>query len=166
MIPFTYGVLTISDKGSRGDRTDESGPAVMGILDSLGGRLISYMVVPDDIQAIRDALLKLTERDGVDLVVTTGGTGVHPRDVTPEATREVLEREIPGISEAMRAASLTKTPHGMLSRGIAGIRGRTLIINLPGSPKGARENLEVVLAALPHALEKIKGDPGECASNP
>jgi molybdopterin adenylyltransferase len=113
---------------------------------------------------IRRTLLELSDGGGVDLIVTTGGTGVSPRDVTPDATREVIDREIPGMAEAMRRQSAAVTPHAMISRAMAGIRGRTLIINLPGSPKGATENLGVLLTALPHAIEKIMGDESECAS--
>ncbi|MEI6316091.1 MAG: MogA/MoaB family molybdenum cofactor biosynthesis protein, partial [Syntrophus sp. (in: bacteria)] len=113
---------------------------------------------------IKAALIDCADRQGLDLIVTTGGTGVTPRDVTPDATREVLEKEIPGMAEAMRQASMAKTPHAMISRALAGLRGKTLIINLPGSPKGVRENLAVVLPAIPHAVEKIQGSDKDCAS--
>jgi molybdopterin adenylyltransferase len=155
-------VLTISDRGSRGERKDQSGPAVQEMLRRAGFAIACYEVLPDDRQLIQERLQALADDSGVDLIITTGGTGLTPRDVTPEATLAVIHREIPGIAEAMRSSSLTKTPHAMLSRAVAGTRGCTLIINLPGSLRGARENLEVVLPALAHALEKIKGDPSEC----
>jgi molybdopterin adenylyltransferase len=160
---FGFAMLTVSDRSSRGEREDLSAPAIRGLLEPVGGRLLHYEVVPDEIPAIQARLSEWADEKGVDLIVTTGGTGLHPRDVTPEATLPLLHKEIPGIVEAMRAAGLPKTPHAMLSRGLAGIRGSTLIVNLPGSPKGVKENLEVLLPALPHALEKIKGDPSECA---
>jgi molybdenum cofactor synthesis domain-containing protein len=155
-------VLTVSDRGFRGEREDQSGPAVQEMLERAGFAIACYDLLPDDQQLIQQRLQALADDPGVDLIITTGGTGLTPRDVTPEATLAVIHREIPGIAEAMRASSLTKTPHAMLSRAVAGTRGCTLIINLPGSPRGARENLEVVLPALAHALEKIKGDPSEC----
>ena len=155
-------VLTISDRGSRGERKDQSGPAVQEMLRRAGFSIACYEVLPDDRQLIQERLQTLADDSGVDLIITTGGTGLTPRDVTPEATLAVIHREIPGIAEAMRSSSLTKTPHAMPSRAVAGTRGGTLIINLPGSLRGARENLEVVLPALGHALEKIKGDPSEC----
>jgi len=132
------------------------------MLRRAGFSIACYEVLPDDRQLIQERLQTLADDSGVDLIITTGGTGLTPRDVTPEATLAVIHREIPGIAEAMRSSSLTKTPHAMLSRAVAGTRGCTLIINLPGSLHGARENLEVVLPALGHALEKIKGDPSEC----
>src|SRR5512135_1577525 len=156
-------VLTMSDKGSRGEREDLSGPAVVEMLKTLPAEVVVYEVIPDDKAAIKLQLVDLCDIKRVDMVVTTGGTGVTPRDVTPEATREVIERELPGMSEAMRAESLKKTPNAMISRAVAGIRGQTLIINLPGSPKAVRENLAVVIDALPHAIDKIKGDQGDCA---
>jgi len=123
------------------------------------------VLVPDEVDAISAELIRCVEEKGVALVVTTGGTGVAPRDVTPEATLAVVDRTVPGMAEAMRAASLLKTPHAMISRAVVGIRAKTLIINLPGSPKGALENLEVILPALSHTLNKIQGDPSECAVN-
>lgn len=165
MNSFTYAIVVVSDKGFRGEREDKSAPVIRDLLDPIGGRISSCEIVPDELDLIRRAILERTEGSGrVDLLITCGGTGVHPRDVTPEATRGILDREVPGIAEAMRAASLVKTPHAMLSRGIAGVRGTTLIINLPGSPKAAKENLEAILKAIPHALEKIQGDPSECGS--
>ena len=155
-------ILTISDKGFRGEREDISGPMVRESLDNAGFSVAYVETLPDDQHLIEERLCRLADQASIDLVVTTGGTGVSPQDVTPDATLAVIDRQIPGMAEAMRAASLKKTPHAILSRAVAGIRGETLIINLPGSVKGARENLQVVLPALQHALEKIQGDPSEC----
>ncbi|MCF6290035.1 MAG: MogA/MoaB family molybdenum cofactor biosynthesis protein [Desulfobacterales bacterium] len=152
----------MSDKGSQGKRRDSSGPAIVEMLEATGLAVIATAIVPDREETIRETLVQWVDHLGLDLVVTTGGTGVAVSDVTPEATRKVLDREVPGISEAMRGASLQKTPHAMLSRGLAGIRKTCLIINLPGSERAARENLAVVLAALPHALAKIRGDEADC----
>ncbi len=159
---FSCGVLTLSDKGSRGEREDISGKVLQDILLNEGYQMKQYEVIPDRIEKIRDTLIAWVDREKVDLIVTTGGTGVAPTDVTPEAMQEVLEQEIPGMAEAMRAASLKKTPNAVLSRAMAGIRGRSLIINLPGSERGARENIEVLLEALPHALDKIQGGTSDC----
>ncbi len=156
---ITAAVLTLSDKGSRGEREDTSGPAVAEILQGIA-EVKFYDVLPDERDLIKKKLLDYCGR--VDLVLTTGGTGLSPRDVTPEATRDVIEREVPGIAEAMRNAGLQKTPHAMLSRSLAGVRGETLIVNLPGSPRAARENLAVIVDVLSHAVEKIKGSPKEC----
>jgi molybdopterin adenylyltransferase len=161
---FRAVVITVSDRGSRGERVDGRGQAVEGMLREMGMEIIGRRIIPDERELIRETLLEWSDREGADLIVTTGGTGVSPRDVTPDATLEVIDREIPGMAEAMRRQSAAVTPHAMISRALAGIRGRTLIINLPGSPKGARENLGVLLPALPHAIEKIKGDESECAS--
>lgn len=161
---FRVGILTCSDKGSQGERQDASAEALKTLLPQDLFQVERYLIVPDEQEAITTALVDWSDRQGLDLILTTGGTGLTPRDVTPESTLAVLEREVPGIAEAMRAASLAKTPHAMLSRGVAGVRGQTLIINLPGSPKAVRENLAVVLPALPHALEKIKGSSTECGS--
>jgi len=158
------GVLTLSDKGSRGEREDLSGPEAARMLGTIGIETVHSEVVPDEAEIIAAKLVEFADRRGLDLVVTTGGTGVSPRDVTPEATLKVIDREIPGMAEAMRRESMLKTPHAMISRAVAGIRGQTLIVNLPGSPKGVRENLAVLLPALKHAIEKIKGDPADCAS--
>jgi molybdopterin adenylyltransferase len=163
MSSFSYAVLTVSDRGAAGKRQDLSGPAIQELLQPLGGKLVDYRVVPDELPEIQAAIIEWADQKKVDLILTTGGTGVHPRDVTPDATRPLLEREIPGIAEAMRSASMLTTPHAMLSRGLAGLRGRTLVVNLPGSPGAVMENLSVLLRALPHALEKIQGDPRECA---
>ena len=161
---FRAVIVTVSDRGARGEREDLSGPEIAGMIEALGMEIIARRMVPDEKERIREVLLEWSEGEKADLILTTGGTGLSPRDVTPEATREVIEREIPGMEEAMRSRSMAITPHAMLSRALAGTRGRTLIINLPGSPKGARENLETLLSALPHAIEKIKGDEKECAA--
>jgi molybdopterin adenylyltransferase len=157
---ITAAVLTLSDKGSRGERTDESGPAISGMLDGIG-KVKFYDILPDERDVIRERILFYVGK--VDLILTTGGTGLSPRDVTPEATLDVIDREIPGIAEAMRAESLKETRNAMLSRAVAGVKGQTLIINLPGSPRAVRENLAVIIDVLPHAIEKIKGDPTDCA---
>jgi molybdopterin adenylyltransferase len=161
---FRVGLLTCSDKGARGERQDTSAEEIKKLLSG-EFQVEHYAVVPDEQAAITARLVDWCDRERLDLIITTGGTGLTPRDVAPEATLAVLEREIPGLAEAMRAASLAKTPHAMLSRGVGGIRGQTLIINLPGSPRAVRENLAVVLPALPHALEKIKGSPRECGAD-
>ncbi|MBI3325079.1 MAG: MogA/MoaB family molybdenum cofactor biosynthesis protein [Nitrospinae bacterium] len=160
---FTVVVLTLSDKGARGERVDESGKIVADMLQGISGRVEKYEVIPDDQALIQEKLVFYADQLGVDVIATTGGTGVGPRDVTPDATRVVIDKEIPGMAEAMRLAGLKKTPLAMISRAIVGCRGKTLIVNLPGSPKGVRENLEAILAAIPHAVEKLKGDPTECA---
>jgi len=157
------GVLTISDRSSQGLRQDASGPQLADLLRQHEIEVVWTAVVPDEERDIRLALIKWSDDQRADLIITTGGTGLSPRDVTPEATTAVVQRLIPGMAEAMRAASLLKTPHAMISRAVAGVRGKTLIINLPGSPKGAVENLEAVLPALKHAIAKIQGDPSECA---
>jgi molybdenum cofactor synthesis domain-containing protein len=159
---FSIGVLTLSDKGSRGEREDTSGVLIGEMVSDLG-QVARYQVIPDDIETIELTLCRWADEVGLDLILTTGGTGLTPRDVTPQATARVLDYEIPGMAEAMRAASLLKTPHAMLSRALVGVRRRSLIVNLPGSPKAARENLAVLLPALPHALAKLKGDPSDCA---
>ena len=161
--PIRAAILTVSDKGSRGQRTDESGPALARWLGERGVEVAASALVADEQALIARALEQWCDAGEADLVLTTGGTGVSPRDVTPEATMQVVERVIPGFSEAMRAASLAKTPFAMIARGICGVRRRTLILNLPGSPKAAVENLEAVWAAVPHAIRKIQGDPSECA---
>jgi molybdenum cofactor synthesis domain-containing protein len=158
------GVLTLSDKGSRGEREDLSGPEVIRILKEIGIETDRCEIVPDEAEIIARKLIEFVDERKLDLVVTTGGTGVSPRDVTPEATLQVIDREIPGMAEAMRRESMLKTPHAMISRAVAGIRKTTLIVNLPGSPKGVRENLAVILPTLTHAIEKIKGDQSDCAT--
>jgi molybdenum cofactor synthesis domain-containing protein len=156
-------VVTVSDRSSRGEREDLSGPEVARLLSLLPAEIVAVEIVPDEAEEIRRVLLHLCDRLDLDLVVTTGGTGVDPRDVTPEATRPLLDREIPGMAEAMRADSLSRIRTAMLSRGVAGVRGRTLVVNLPGSPSGARENLSAILDVIPHAIGKIRGGGGDCA---
>ena len=159
----TVAIVTVSDRGSRGERADASGKALSDCLTSEGYEVRFQTIVPDEIPEISRTLCHYADEENVALIVTTGGTGVSPRDVTPEATLAVIDRAVPGMAEAMRAASLLKTPHAMISRAVVGIRRCTLIVNLPGSPKGVMENLSALLPALPHALEKIQGDPSECA---
>lgn len=155
-------VLTVSDRCFKGERPDLGGPQVVGWLERQGCEVVYRAIVPDDEAGIADRLRKWADDGEVELIVTTGGTGVSPRDVTPEATMQVLELVIPGFGEAMRAESLKKTPTAMLSRAVAGVRGKALIINLPGSPQGALENLAAVWAAVPHAVAKIGGDSSDC----
>jgi molybdopterin adenylyltransferase len=155
-------VITISDKGSRGERIDTSGPALVRILREVYD-VGNVVIVPDEMDLIAAAMKQEIDENGVDLVVTTGGTGVSKRDVTPEATRMIIDRELPGFAEIMRSESYKITPHGIISRGICGIRNESIIINLPGSEKAATENLGFILRAIPHALSKIKGDPADCA---
>jgi molybdopterin adenylyltransferase len=157
------GVLTISDRSSQGLREDASGPQLAEMLRQQEIEVVWTAVVPDEEREISQALSRWADENSADLILTSGGTGLSPRDVTPEATMAVIQRLIPGMAEAMRAASLSKTPHAMISRAVAGVRGKTLIINLPGSPKGAAENLEAVMPAIKHAIAKIQGDPSECA---
>jgi len=157
------GVLTLSDKGSRGEREDKSGQVIKEMVQAIEGDVVKYEVIPDEYELIVKTLTSWCDEEKLDLILTTGGTGLSPRDVTPEATRAVITREVPGIPEAMRMASLAKTNRAMLTRAVAGTRGGTLIINLPGSPKGVRENLEVALPVIPHALEILQARGGECA---
>ncbi len=157
-------IITLSDKGAAGKRVDESGRLIREMMRGADITVSHSEILPDEKYLIVDALMRLAASGTIDLILTTGGTGVSPRDVTPEATREVIDREIPGMAEAMRAESLKKTPHAMISRAVVGIRNQTLIVNLPGSPRAARENLLVILPALQHAIEKIRGDRSECGS--
>lgn len=160
---FTAAVITVSDKGFRGEREDTAGDALAALLNAVGAVSVARVVVPDEHERIVAALLERTGATRVDLIITTGGTGFSPRDVTPEATREIIDREAPGIAEAVRAASIRITPRAMLSRGVSGIRGDTLIINFPGSEKACRESFAVIEPALGHALELLRGDSGDCA---
>ena len=162
---WTLGILTLSDRSAAGQRDDVSGPPARDLLlAALPGAEVRRMaVIPDDRPTIETTLRAWADEDRLALVVTTGGTGLAPRDVTPDATLAVLDYEVPGLAEAMRAASLAHTPLAMLSRAVAGVRGRTLIVNLPGSPKAVRECLAAIAPALPHGLEKLGGDPNECA---
>jgi len=156
------GILTVSDRGSRGERKDASGPALRAWLAERGVESRRFEIVPDEEERIAAVLREWTDKEELDLILTTGGTGVSPRDVTPEATLQVVERTLPGFGERMRWRSLEKTPMAIVSRAVAGVRKRSLIINLPGSPKGAVENLEAVWEAVPHAVAKIRGDDSEC----
>ena len=161
---FRAAIITVSDRCSEGKRDDKTGQCLKELLEQEGFNVVYYTVIPDDLTTIINTLTYLCENHICDLILTNGGTGVSPRDVTPEATKEVVEKEIPGMAEAMRMESLKITPHAMISRAVAGIRGTTLIVNLPGSPKGAVENYRVISPALKHAIEKIQGDDTECTS--
>ena len=154
-----FGILTLSDRSARGEREDVSGPALVRLIEAETWTVARQSLLPDDESAIRAILSEWADSGEIDVILTTGGTGFAPRDVTPEATRAVIDREAPGLAEAMRAASLQITPHAMLSRVVTGIRKKTLIINLPGSPKGAAENLQVVIPVLPHAVQLLREDP-------
>ena len=153
------GILTASTLGARGEREDTSGAAIRELVAQIDGKIEAYQLVTDDRETISAVLRAWSDDLDVDLILTTGGTGLSPTDVTPEATRDVIQREVPGIAEAMRLEGLKQTPRAMLSRGITGLRGRTLIVNLPGSPKGARESLGAILDVLPHALEILQRRP-------
>jgi molybdopterin adenylyltransferase len=152
-------ILTVSDRSASGERPDISGPALAEMVETQGWQIVRQAILPDDRQALEYRLITWADGGEIDVVLTTGGTGFSPRDVTPEATQAVIERAAPGLAEAMRTASLLVTPHAMLSRATAGIRKRTLIVNLPGSPKGAIENLQVLLPVLPHAVQLLREDP-------
>jgi molybdenum cofactor synthesis domain-containing protein len=154
------GILTVSDRSSRGERADQSGPAIRDFaIARLKAEVAAQLIVPDEFATIRETLMEWCDQRRLDLILTTGGTGFALRDVTPEATRAVIEREAPGLAEAMRSESLNVTPHAMLSRAVCGIRGRTLIVNLPGSPKAVKENLDTLAPALPHAVQVLHGSP-------
>ncbi|GLC32295.1 MogA/MoaB family molybdenum cofactor biosynthesis protein [Clostridium omnivorum] len=159
---FTVGIITISDKGSKNLRVDLSGPEIKSIIEKNGGKVSSYIIIPDDKELIMEKLKDFADIKSLDLILTTGGTGFSIRDVTPEATIEVVDKLVPGIAEAMRYESLKITPRAMLSRAASGIRKNSLIINLPGSPKGVRENLNAILPALIHGIEILKGEATEC----
>jgi molybdopterin adenylyltransferase len=159
------GIITVSDKGSQGKREDLSGPAIVEMLAGAAIEIKQTLIIPDEKDQIQKAIINFADVGKLDLILTTGGTGVSPRDLTPDATLKVIDKEVPGMAEAMRHQSMLITPHAMISRAVAGIRGRCLIVNLPGSPKGAKENLAAILPALKHAIEKIKGDDADCASS-
>ena len=159
------GILTISDKGSRGEREDLSGKVIEEVIRKINGEVKYYQIIPDEKNIIQEELIKAVDKLHLDLILTTGGTGLAKRDVTPDATLEVIEKEVSGISEIIRSESFKKTNRAILSRGVAGIRKESLIINLPGSPKGVRESLEIVLEALPHGIEILKGQATECGRN-
>jgi molybdopterin adenylyltransferase len=154
-------ILTLSDKGSRNEREDLGGPLIREMLGKISAEVLYSEIIPDEKELIKEKLIEYSRN--VDLIITTGGTGLSPRDVAPDATLEVIDREIPGIAEAMRMAGLKKTNRAMLSRAVAGVRGKTLIINLPGSPKAVKEGLEAIMDVIPHAIEKIKGSTEDCA---
>lgn len=159
MKKYRVAIITVSDKGSKGEREDKSGKVIEELLKSMA-EIVYYSIIPDEKEAIKKELM--ANVDKVDLILTNGGTGLHPRDVTPDATLEVIDKEVPGIAEVMRMEGFKKTKQAILSRAVAGIKGKTLIVNLPGSPKAVKESLEVILESLPHAIDKIKGDPTEC----
>ena len=159
------GIIISSDRGAQGERIDKSGSAIRQALKNKIFVVEGYQIVPDEKKLIQKALRQFTDEQKYDLIVTSGGTGISPRDVTPEATQEVVDRLLPGFAEAMRMYSLRLTPHAMISRAICGTRHESLIVNLPGSPKGAQECLEVVLPAIPHAIAKLKGDPSNCGDH-
>lgn len=160
---YRAGIVTLSDKGAAGEREDKSGAVIKEILESAGYEVVAQSLLPDEGEALKAELIRLSDQVQCDLVLTTGGTGFSRRDVTPEATMAVAERNAPGIAEGIRAYSMTVTKRAMLSRGVSVIRGGTLIINLPGSPKAVRESLEYVLDTLPHGLDILSGRSGECA---
>ncbi len=162
---FTIGIVIVSDKGSKGEREDKSGPAIEKALSPLGGIIKKYTVVPDEKEAITSAIKEMADKLHIDLILTSGGTGFSSRDITPEATLEIIDRFVPGIPEAMRAESLRITPKAMLSRAVAGIRKSSLIINLPGSPKGVNECLDVFIPALRHGIEILRGEARDCAGH-
>jgi len=159
------GILTISDKGSKGEREDLSGKVIEEVVKKINGEVKYYQIIPDEKDIIQEELIKAVDKLHLDLILTTGGTGLAKRDVTPDATLEVIEKEVSGISEIIRIENFKKTNRAILSRGVAGIRKESLIINLPGSPKGVRESLEIILEALPHGIEILKGQAAECGRN-
>ena len=160
-----FGILTLSDRSSRGERADASGPALADLIRAQNWSVTDQAILPDEKSAISATLTEWADSGRFDVILTTGGTGFALRDVTPEATRAVIQRDAPGLAETMRAESLKKTPHAMLSRAVAGIRGRTLIVNLPGSPKGATENLQTIMPVIPHAVQLLKDDPASETSH-
>jgi molybdopterin adenylyltransferase len=159
---ITAAILTLSDKGSKGEREDLAGPLIREMISAIGATVEYYEIIPDEKGLLKEKLIDYCTK--VDLVLTTGGTGLSPRDITPEATLEVIDKEVPGIAETMRSAGLEKTKRAMLSRAVAGVRGDALIINLPGSPKAVKEGLEAIMEVIPHAIEKTKGGMADCAA--
>mgnify|MGYP001012659293 CR=1 FL=1 len=160
---ITVGIITVSDKCSRGVRIDESGPAIRETVQNAGWSVSDYTIVPDEADKIQSEMVRMADEENIDLILTTGGTGLAPRDVTPEATMEVIQREIPGLTEAMRVKTMENAPAAILSRSVAGTRGKSIIINLPGSPAAVKENLEAILGVLPHGLEILQGKMGDHA---
>lgn len=163
IILFRVGIVTASDKGSRGERIDQSGQVIREMVTTIGGEVIVYQVIPDDYELIKNTIIHQADEVKVDLIITTGGTGLGPRDITPEATKAVIDREVPGIAEVIRMESMKKTNRAMLTRGVSGVRNKTLIINLPGSPRAVQECLEIIFPALPHGIQILKGEASECA---
>jgi molybdopterin adenylyltransferase len=158
-MPIRIGIVTLSDRSSRGDRPDASGSALVEVVEQRGWQVVQTQILPDEMEPLVDLLTRWAESGDLDIILTTGGTGFSTRDITPEASLKVIQRPAPGLAEAMRSASLAITPHAMLSRATAGIRARTLIVNLPGSPRGAVENLNVLIPVLPHAVQVLRDDP-------
>jgi molybdopterin adenylyltransferase len=158
-VNIRFGILTVSDRSARGERPDLSGPALVEVVHAQGWEVTRTAILPDELPQLRDLLSAWADEGGLDVILTTGGTGFARRDVTPEATRQVIDREAPGLAEAMRFESLKSTPHAMLSRLVTGMRGRVLIVNLPGSAKAAVENLQVILGVIPHAVELLQDAP-------
>lgn len=163
---YTVGVVTASDKGSKGERVDLSGPLIAELLEAAGYKVLKYVMVADEEKELMHAMIHMADDLKVNLILTTGGTGFSKRDVTPEATLKVIERETPGISEAIRYNSLQITPKGMLSRGVSGIRGDTIIVNMPGSPKAVKETIDYILDPIFHGIQILLGDTSECATPP
>jgi molybdenum cofactor synthesis domain-containing protein len=162
---MNFGILTVSDRSAAGEREDRSGPLLSELIEARGWKVYETAVLPDNQEILETRLKEWADQDSVDVILTTGGTGFAPRDRTPEATLNVIDRAAPGLAEVMRMASLRKTPYAMLSRAVAGIRNRTLIINLPGSPRGAKENFQAVLEVLPHAVDLLQEKPGSEAGH-